>query len=954
MRILGKILEEDIFEEIESLKFDDVIDTITDNDDFNEWFIASTGEQRNALYKWIDNNNIKTRENNLHSFVLNLPLFQFGEEYKSCEEISSSDYIVATKHIIPIKEIMQKLDFVCSATVFDETHPLFEFIKPQDEEELFNTIKECDFSELDAEERKTLFFAMEDFDGVGEAKLKGIALFRNINGVAKPLGEMVAYRDNTPLWLSDYVLCKDDYKADLEDYLISQEDEFEDVIQEHIGDIDTTFAELYSVYKDVWTGQFTRKIIDEYDVDNEILTIIEESDTKTKEYFLNSIKKLELLLTSNYKKDSYEYRVLQLALSVYDEPSDFSSKIYFDGQCIKKFSVSDDVVCDFYQNGETKKVKLSLAKLLPQYQNQSDSIDKIKALFETKKDLDKFFETESKSVYDVHNELNQYLRIPESYFSEWNVDGNVQQFLFATYYRRQKKGWNNLYIPKINLSNETDEFVYELLDFLFDNSISIEESPFTYHLKKCFIDKYFNSDYVFVNELLLPTIEKWADDDKKIKYLKDNGVQTSDCNAIQFRKLFLEDKPINFIDKLSDEEIETGVEFIATANDFERPFVGDNQKKVLLYLKDKCKDLTDNWDDKKMEEKSGEWDTKEYNEWIEGHSPQIFIYPGILPSQLSYKDEIVLNYDDSEYDYYYNTKEKKLFVSNVRKIEDVLFEVAKEGESDLDFDDYKELCLEGKVSVSKEDIDKKDKTIKTLEESNRKKDEIIEQYREKYGDLTDEDNSQNKETLVPESNSIEYIHSNAQNEINQQSGKVIERDGLSRDEQAAAHREAEEMIKNKLEKDGYDCSNWILDEDSNEPFQKWQSVNQVKNIINPQKETINLVIKSAKGGYIYLSATDFEFLTSNSNNVLMVWDGKNVHSVTAEDIFNKDSNVNLIFDTEYTPKHYYAALSKVFQYIKRTTFAVKNPSYNAYDTIKSFGMDSKTEGVQELFDDNDL
>lgn len=103
-----------------------------------------------------------------------------------------------------------------------------------------------------------------------------------------------------------------------------------------------------------------------------------------------------------------------------------------------------------------------------------------------------------------------------------------------------------------------------------------------------------------------------------------------------------------------------------------------------------------------------------------------------------------------------------------------------------------------------------------------------------------------------------------------------------------------------------------------------------------------------------MSATDFEFLTSNSSNVLMVWDGRNVHSVTAEDIFNKDSNVNLIFDTEYTPKHYYAALSKVFQYIKRTTFAVKNPSYNAYDTIKSFGMDSKTEGVQELFDDNDL
>ena len=958
-KIDSKTLEEDIFEEIDLMNFDDVIDAITNNEDFNEWFVAATDEQKKTLYKWIDDNDIPSRKDNLRTLVASLPLFRFFDtEHSSYSSIVSDrdeiTPIITTSHILPIRNVLNRLNFQCSDDLFDENHPLFKYIDLPNEKELFNSIKDCDFSELTVDERRTLFLSLADFDGVGNAKLKYIALFRNLKGVTKPLSEMVAYRENTPLWLSDYVLCKEDNDAELSDYLISQEDEFENVIQEHIGEIDAPIIEIYKTYKDEWTGQFTRQIIDEYEIDDEILTIIEESDTKTKEYFLNSIKKIELLSTYTYKKGSYEYRVLQLALSVYDEPSDFSSKIYFDDQCIKDFSVSDDVVCDFYQDGETKKVKLSLAKLLPQYQNQSDSIDKIKALFETKKDLDKFFETESKSVYDVHKELNQHLGIPESYFSEWNVDGNVQQFLFATYYRRQKKGWTNLYVPKIDLNNETDKFVNELLDFLFDNSISIEESPFTYHLKNYFIDKYFDSDYVFDDEQLLPIIEKWADNDKKIKYLKDNSVQTSECNAIQFRKLFLEDKPINFIDKLSDGDIKSGIKFIATASGFESPFVGKNQKNILLSLKDKCKYLTDEWDDKKMEDNSKEWDTKEYNEWIEDCFPRIFIYPGMLPSQLSYDGEIMLNYDDPECDYHYNKQEKKLFVCNVRKIEDILFEVAKEGTSGLDFDDYKELCLEGKVSVSKEDIEKKYKTIKTLEESNRKKDEIIEQYRVKFGELTDEGNPPTKEPQVPESNSIEYIHSNAQNEINQQSGKVIERDGLSRDEQAAAHREAEKVIKNKLEKDGYDCSNWILDEDTNDPFKKWQSVNQVKNIINPQKDTINLVIKSAKGGYIYLSATDFEFLTSNSNNVLMVWDGKNVHSVTAEDIFNKDSNVNLIFDTEYTPKHYYAALSKVFQYIKRTTFAVKNPSYNAYDTIKSFGMDSKTEGVQELFDDDDL
>ena len=177
---------------------------------------------------------------------------------------------------------------------------------------------------------------------------------------------------------------------------------------------------------------------------------------------------------------------------------------------------------------------------------------------------------------------------------------------------------------------------------------------------------------------------------------------------------------------------------------------------------------------------------------------------------------------------------------------------------------------------------------------------------------------------------------------------------MSREEQIAAHKEAENVIKERLENDGYDCSNWVLDGDSDDRYQKWCSINQIENIVSPEGEKVNLVVKSAKSGYIYLSATDFEFLTSDSSNILMIWDGKNVHSVTAEDIFNKESNVNLIFDTEYTPKHYYAALSKVFQYIKRTTFAVKNPSYNSYDSIKSFGMDSKTEGIQELFDDNDL
>lgn len=154
-------------------------------------------------------------------------------------------------------------------------------------------------------------------------------------------------------------------------------------------------------------------------------------------------------------------------------------------------------------------------------------------------------------------------------------------------------------------------------------------------------------------------------------------------------------------------------------------------------------------------------------------------------------------------------------------------------------------------------------------------------------------------------------------------------------------------------KSGYDCSDWAMDDDDNDG--KWHSYNQIEGKIkDPDGEPVNVVVKSAKGGVIYLSATDFEFLTQDSKNILLVWDGDDVHSVSGEELFAKDSNVNLIFDTEYTPKHYYAALSKVFQYVKRTTFAIKDPKRNTYSQVKGFGMDAKTEGIQELFDDNDL
>ena len=184
--------------------------------------------------------------------------------------------------------------------------------------------------------------------------------------------------------------------------------------------------------------------------------------------------------------------------------------------------------------------------------------------------------------------------------------------------------------------------------------------------------------------------------------------------------------------------------------------------------------------------------------------------------------------------------------------------------------------------------------------------------------------------------------------------KILYKGNLSEEEQINAHNEAVLKSKKALEKAGYDCSKWILNEE-NDSLGFWQSYSQVCGCIkNPQGKDIDIVVKSAKGGKIHLSPTDLDLLVANKHNILMVWDGTTAHSITNEELFGQNSNINLIFDTKNTPYEYYSALSGFFKYIKGTTFVIENPKHNVYDTIKSFGLDVKQEGKQNSLTEEDL
>ena len=204
------VLSNEIFGEIEKIEFDDIIDELISNEKFSQWFIMSSDADKEKLYNWINENDDRNRHSKLRQLVASLPLLLFGSEKMSFNDVDQNDYIVTTEEIKPIKNLLERIGFRCSDTEFTEQHLLYNFISPQDPTSLFEIISESDFSSLDPTERKELFLGLKDITGIGEARLKAIPLFRNIKGNFKPLGDMINFREETPEWLSAYVLNKED------------------------------------------------------------------------------------------------------------------------------------------------------------------------------------------------------------------------------------------------------------------------------------------------------------------------------------------------------------------------------------------------------------------------------------------------------------------------------------------------------------------------------------------------------------------------------------------------------------------------------------------------------------------------------------------------------------------------------------------------------------------------
>ena len=290
------------------------------------------------------------------------------------------------------------------------------------------------------------------------------------------------------------------------------------------------------------------------------------------------------------------------------------------------------------------------------------------------------------------------------------------------------------------------------------------------------------------------------------------------------------------------------------------------------------------------------WKDERYLQWRKNHDLSVFIVDGEMPYRCIYNQKVL--FKDQIGDYAYFDSMKRLYINGTKSIQIIMGEICDIANIPFSKEDWNQLFL-----VSRDEILEKEKEIMELKQQLLKQNELL----------------------------LEK--------------QVVEKGKLSKEKQEEISRNARIKAKKYLADHGYEVSGWDAENSIADVYGE---------VSTPQGETINIVIRSAREKKIHLAATSFEILMSNSNNLLLIDDGDEIKCVDFEELFGNNSNVNLIFDAQYTPREYFEALAKIFKYVKNTQFVIENPHYSAFDEIKGFGLEVKNEGTVILGTEEDI
>lgn len=895
--VKSDILSKPIFQ-IEKLNIDNVYNILDTNiERLSTWLKTATDEARNRFYSWIfDNETVK-------DLVSKIPIIMFGNDWKTVDEIKlDSKMVILTERINPIRTILNKLGFTTSDSLI-ENHPLCGHIERQDEKDIFESIKQTSVENLTFAERLHLFTNCSYFEGVGRETLKKWLIFKNQEGVFAPLTQMSSWKDNCPQWQQPYMIAQSESKEALYSYLIPDADIFSSIIVPNIDNIltKTNITAVFDAFSKDWNNRFTATLFKKEGIDRiSLLSIVENSDDKTKESYIEESASLNLSSLSSYSKDSFEYRWIEMATLNNKTIIHAKKIISIDEKELSEYTIKDELTVTT-TNGDAK---FSLSKLLPSF-STSSILSSVVCNFSSIIGYNNIFEQSEASITDVRNQLYKNLSTSSCIINE-------EQFCFLMAYRK-KLNYNCFdkdLLACISVNSESTflrildksleiNFAETLKDFINNNGYN----GITYPFSKL-IDTYINSDaYTLEVERTPAFISNWANTEEKKQFLLKLGIHDETSNEISRRKSFIEKKNENIWGITDARIIRTFLNWVSES--CQLPITDENQVSILSQLFGNLKVQTVYNEEDFSEAK--EWSNNLYLNWKNEKSIKIFLINGQLPCRGIYNDTYLFKSSIGEYTYFKDSK--TIYISANREPASVLTDVYSDKclSCLFDKDDWNKIFL-----VSADLIQEKDKRIAELER-------LLENAR----------NNSLQESEVDEH------------------GRYAERDNTDPETRKQINRDARFAAYDFLESlEEYDCSEWNPEEQNY----------VIKNKIKHKGRYITVAVTSSRGRKLYLHPWVFAEIMEDSDNLLLNFGFDNrIHSLSFSDIFLDNPNVNLIFDTDIVSANEIADLANRYRGSKKTCFVIENPAYSQSDAIKSFGLNEKKEGFVNLdFTEEDI
>ena len=628
--------------------FEYVFNHLKNNENFSKWIHTATDTDRKILTDWLDKqDSTPQRHKILADFVAELPIIVFNDKifkrnelikrvkktvttgyYRTTsEEVDELDNtrLIITNKLFPIVDLLIKIGFQCSANI--ERSPFVKYFNLPKELDLFSLIKEkanLALKEngyvLSATDKLSLFKVLKDLDGVNETYLAQTLLFDNqAHTHRRCLSDMTSYSPDVPTWLSEYTICESENFLELKPYLIKEDRVFEEIVKSNIDEIikNVPPKKVYFRYKDKWSLDFTKTIINNYGATFAILEMVELQDKESQKIFLQKVDKINLKAGIVYPLESVEIRILKLANSVFEqnEIRSFLEKIYYEGKSVSTVTYSDIVSLPYHDNNV---LTLSLSDLLPEYK-ESGIIQQVRNCLSNLGEscLNAMFSLAPMDYNDINNKLN----VSKGY--------SQTQYLFRLFYTRKYRGWNNNDVIFIDLSAAPIEWSHGLLNLLFTQNVKMYQDSFGYRLSTYF-SGYLNNDYILDSERVPVFVEKWANTEEKKAYLFEQGVGSEKKSLIKFRKKIVNNEVVGDIEiQEQSNNILSTLNYLIEKKHF--PLNGDNQRGALLKIAAMCRSISSQINLDKLKEYSKEYQLPEYEAWKNDSTIKVFVFSGMVP-----------------------------------------------------------------------------------------------------------------------------------------------------------------------------------------------------------------------------------------------------------------------------------------------------------------------------------